>query len=125
MGEKSMLTAPPADRFPDYPTSWYLFCRSRDLRAGPLSREILGKRLVAFRPAGRQGGPPVILDGRCAHLGADLGAGCVVADTLQCAFHNWRYRGDGQCVHIPASPEVPAFARVRTYPTVERHGFVF
>jgi phenylpropionate dioxygenase-like ring-hydroxylating dioxygenase large terminal subunit len=48
-----------------------------------------------------------------------------VADTLQCAFHNWRYRGDGQCVHIPASPEVPAFARVRAYPTVERHGFVF
>jgi phenylpropionate dioxygenase-like ring-hydroxylating dioxygenase large terminal subunit len=120
-----MLAAPPADRFPDYPTSWYLFCRSQDLRAGPFSREVLGRHLVAFRSAGKEGGPPVVLDGRCAHLGADLGAGCVVADTLQCAFHNWRYRSDGQCVHIPASADVPAFARLRAYPTVERHGFVF
>ena len=62
---------------------------------------------------------------RCAHLGADLGAGCVVDDEIQCAFHNWRYDGDGRCVHIPASPDVPDFARVRSYPAVERHGFVF
>jgi aminopyrrolnitrin oxygenase len=117
-----MLTAPPAEQFPDYPTSWYLFCRVRDLRRGPLSRELLGQRLVAFRAAN---GRVAVLEGRCTHLGADLGAGCVVEEGLQCAFHNWRYNTDGRCVHIPASSEVPEFARLRSYPAVERHGFVF
>jgi len=87
-----------------------------------LSKEVLGRRLVAFRTAG---GQVVVLDARCAHLGADLGAGCVVADEIECAFHNWRYNTEGRCVHIPASPDVPEFARVRSYPAVERHGFVF
>jgi len=117
-----MTTAPPAERFPDRPASWYLFCRSRDLHRGPLSREVLGRRLVAFRTAG---GQVAVLGGRCAHLGADLGAGCVVNDEIQCAFHNWRYDRNGRCVHIPAAPEVPEFARVRSYPAVERHGFLF
>ncbi len=117
-----MPTAPAADCFPDYPASWYLFCRSRDLCRGPLSRDLLGRRLVAFRTPG---GQIAVLDGRCAHLGADLGAGCVLADSLQCAFHNWRYGSDGRCVHIPAAPEPPEFARLRSYPAVERHGFVF
>jgi phenylpropionate dioxygenase-like ring-hydroxylating dioxygenase large terminal subunit len=117
-----MLTAPPAHRFPDYPASWYLFCRSRELRRGPLAREVLGRRLVAFRTAR---GQAAVLDGRCAHLGADLGAGRVVADGLQCAFHHWRYGADGRCLHIPASPDVPEFARLHSYPAVERHGFLF
>lgn len=117
-----MLTAPPADCFPDYPASWFLFCRARDLCHGILAREVLGRHLVAFRT---NSGQVAVLDGRCAHLGADLGAGCMVRDHLQCAFHNWRYGADGRCVHIPASAEVPAFARLRSYPTVERHGLVF
>ena len=117
-----MLTAPPPDRFPDYPASWYLFCKSRDLGRRPLGREVLGRRLVAFRTAS---GQAAVLEGRCAHLGADLGAGCVVEDALQCAFHNWRYSADGRCVHIPASSEVPEFARLRSFPAVERHGFLF
>ena len=117
-----MITAPPADRFPDYPASWYLFCRTRDLRSGPLSRDVLGRRLVAFR---KSTGEVAVLDARCAHLGADLGAGCVVGDQIQCAFHNWRYNGEGRCVNIPASADIPEFARVKAYPAVERHGFVF
>ncbi len=117
-----MTTAPSADRFPDCPASWYLFCRTRDLRQGPFSREILGRRLVAFLTAG---GQVVVLDARCAHFGADLGGGCVVGDLLQCPFHNWRYNKEGRCVRIPDTTDVPEFARVRSYPAVERHGFVF
>jgi phenylpropionate dioxygenase-like ring-hydroxylating dioxygenase large terminal subunit len=117
-----MTTAPAADCFPEYPASWYLFGESRELAGGPTSREILGRRLVAFRTAS---GAPTVMEGRCAHLGTDLGAGRVVEETLECPFHNWRYGTDGRCVHIPACAEIPAFARLRTYPTVERHGSVF
>jgi phenylpropionate dioxygenase-like ring-hydroxylating dioxygenase large terminal subunit len=117
-----MISAPSADCFPTCPTSWYLFGSVRELSRGPVSRDILGRRLVAFRtPSGRL----TVMDGRCKHLGTDLGAGKVVGETLECPFHNWRYAPDGRCVHIPATNEIPDFARLQTYPTVERHGFVF
>ena len=117
-----MTSAPSADCFPAYPASWYLFGEARELTHGPIAREILGRRLVAFRTVG---GSLAVMEGRCAHLGTDLGAGRVIDETLECPFHHWRYGADGRCVHIPACADIPAFARLRTYPAVERHGFIF
>ncbi|MBY0521964.1 MAG: Rieske 2Fe-2S domain-containing protein [Gemmataceae bacterium] len=116
------MNAPDADRFPECPTSWYLYCRSRDLGRRPLSRNLLGRRLVAFRTAS---GKIAIIDGRCAHLGADLGAGCVHGEAIQCAFHHWEYGTDGRCVLVPAKPQAAARFQLSAYPVVERHGFVF
>jgi nitrite reductase/ring-hydroxylating ferredoxin subunit len=115
-------TAPPASRFPAYPASWYLFGRGDELRRGPVSKDLIGRRLVAYRTAG---GRAVVMDARCAHLGADLGRGRVVGDGLQCPFHNWEYGPDGRCTHIPHAADIPPFARLACYPVEERHGFVF
>jgi nitrite reductase/ring-hydroxylating ferredoxin subunit len=117
-----MLAAPAADRFPAYPSSWYLFCQSGALRHRPLSRTMLGRRLVAFRTAS---GRLTVLDGSCSHLGANLGRGRVVGEAIQCPFHHWEYGPDGRCTHIPASSKIPARARQASYPAVERHGYVF
>jgi phenylpropionate dioxygenase-like ring-hydroxylating dioxygenase large terminal subunit len=117
-----MLKAPEAESFPQYPPSWYLLCRSRDLARGPLSKRILGRDLVAFRTAG---GRFAVLDAHCAHLGADLGRGRVVGESIECPFHNWRYGPDGRCVSVPCTERLPGFARQRAYPVQERHGFVF
>lgn len=116
------IPPPPASRFAAYPATWYLFCPSKDLGRGPLSRQLLGRRLVAYRTAQ---GRVSLLDARCAHLGADLGRGRVLGDHLQCPFHHWEYGPDGRCTRIPAAPTVPAFARQVCYPVEERHGFVF
>lgn len=113
---------PAADTFPAYPASWYLFCASRQLRRGPCSRSVLGRRLVAFRTAG---GRVAVMDAHCAHLGADLGRGEVVGETIRCPFHHWRYGVDGVCAGVPHQPHAPAFARQRTYPARERHGYVY
>jgi nitrite reductase/ring-hydroxylating ferredoxin subunit len=117
-----MLRAPPAERFPDYPVSWYLFGRLRELRRGPVTKDLLGRKLVAFRT---ESGRVAVLDARCAHLGADLGCGRVMGETIACAFHGWRYGPDGACTQIAAATEVPAFARQRSYPVAVRHGFVY
>jgi phenylpropionate dioxygenase-like ring-hydroxylating dioxygenase large terminal subunit len=117
-----MVEPPSPSRFPAAPASWYLLCRAADLRPGPLARDLLDRRLVAYRPAS---GPPVVLDGRCSHLGADLGLGCVVGDALQCPFHHWQYGPDGRCRHIPAGDTPPPTARQRRYPALERHGLVW
>lgn len=116
------VQAPAAHQFPAYPVSWYVFARSEAVRGKPFFRNMLGRQLVAYRTAG---GRVSVLDGHCAHLGANLGRGCVVGDRLQCPFHHWEYGPDGRCVRIPASSVIPAHARLRTYPVVERHGLIF
>jgi phenylpropionate dioxygenase-like ring-hydroxylating dioxygenase large terminal subunit len=55
---------------------------------------------------------------------ADLSKGCVVDGVLHCPLHDWQYDGDGRCVRIPASTEVPRFARQTAYPTVEIGGHI-
>jgi nitrite reductase/ring-hydroxylating ferredoxin subunit len=118
-----MPQAPPSSRYATYPTSWYLLGRSSELRRRPVSKTILGRELVAFRT---QGGWAVVMDGRCAHMGADLGGGCVSGETLRCPFHGWEYGADGRCTHIPGTCDaIPRFARQTAYPVEERHGFVF
>jgi nitrite reductase/ring-hydroxylating ferredoxin subunit len=117
-----MIDAPEAGCFPRFPVSWYLFGRSADIGRQPVARDYLGRRLVAYRTTA---GGVVVLDGRCAHLGADLGRGRVVADRLRCPFHHWEYGPDGRCVHIPSGDAPPAAARQQTFPAVERYGFVW
>jgi nitrite reductase/ring-hydroxylating ferredoxin subunit len=83
---------------------------------------MLGRRLVAFRT---ESGRLAVLHASCSHLGADLGRGSVVGETIRCPFHHWQYGTDGRCTRIPAQVTIPSFARQMTYPVVERHGYVF
>ncbi len=118
------IAAPPASAFPDYPASWHYFAPAAAVRRGPVSREVFGRRVVAFRTAGA--GRLAALDARCSHFGTDLGGGCVVRETLQCPYHHWRFAAeDGRCAHIPAGDAPPAFARQAVFPAEERHGQVF
>lgn len=114
---------PPAEeRFPAYPASWYLFCPVEDLRRGPISKRILGRRLVAFRT---ERGKLAVMEAHCVHLGADLGYGSVEGETIQCPFHHWRYGIDGVCVAGPDPAEMRRMPCLQTYPAVERHGYLF
>ncbi len=114
--------APAASRFTAYPATWYVFCAARDLARGPVSKDMLGRRLVAFRGAN---GRVAVLDACCSHLGADLGRGEVVGDSIQCPYHHWRYGADGFCTHIPTTTEIPEFACQVAYPAQEQLGYVF
>ena len=117
-----MSRAPAENLFPSYPAAWYLFGRSRDLRDEPASKQMLGRRLVAYRTTA---GRVAVLDAACSHQGADLGRGRVVKDCLQCPFHQWEFSADGRCLRIPTQNTIPPFAQQRAYPVVERHGFIF
>ena len=122
MSSPELLAAPPCSAFPEYPASWYFLCESRDLRDKPYARAMLGRNLVAFRT---EGGEVSVLDGHCAHQGADLGCGRIRGSTIQCPFHHWRYESDGACMEIPGAREIPSWARLRRYPAIERHGSIF
>src|SRR5215471_9225278 len=115
-------SAPPASSFPAFPVSWYFFGAVVELKPGPVTRELFGQRLVAFRT---ESGKVAVLDARCSHLGTDLGRGCVVGEAIRCPYHHWEFGTDGRCTHIPASAEIPAFARQRVFPVAQRLGYFF
>ena len=103
--------------------SWYFMALSQEVRPGQIiSRELANRRIVIYRATS---GRVFALEGRCAHLGADLGHGTVVGETLRCAFHHWAYAGDGQCVKIPYMEAIPSFAKAFAYPVEEKHGAVW
>jgi len=57
-----------------------------------------------------------------------LGEPLVLWRELVCAYHGWRYRGDGACTAIPQLAEptrVPARARAVAYPAQERYGIMW
>lgn len=106
-----------------YPTGWYRFRYSHELRAGQaIGGRFFGRELVGWRDAA---GRPHVMDAHCRHLGAHLGDGTVRGDTLQCPFHGWRYGGDGRCRVVPFVDTVPEGAAVTSHPVVERSGVVW
>ena len=116
-----MNAAPPAGAFAAQPASWQIFSPSRAVRDRPVSRDLFGRRLVAFR----SGGKIAVIGGRCWHLGADLGGGELIDGCVACPFHGWRFDAAGRCVLIPAQREIPPTARQATYAAVERGGLIW
>lgn len=102
--------------------SWYVAARSRHVPRGRIRVvEMLGRRIALYRAASNR---VHAIDATCPHLGADLGLGRVAGEEIECAFHHWRFAGDGTCVAAPGCAEPPS-RRARAYPAVDRWGFVW
>ncbi|TWT13896.1 aromatic ring-hydroxylating dioxygenase subunit alpha [Reyranella sp. CPCC 100927] len=105
--------------------TWYVAAWGEQIRAGELvTRRILGEPIVMFRT--EDGGIAAMAD-VCAHRFAPLHAGKLLpGDRLQCPYHGLQYGPDGICVHNPhGQGRIPASARVRSYPALEKHTLVW
>lgn len=100
---------------------WYIACQSSQLKNTPLAVTIFNKAVVLFRD---QKGLPAALEDRCLHRNAPLSCGKVVAGTVQCPYHGWRYATDGQLTEIPYSYSLPAMA-IPAYSCCEQDGYVW
>jgi phenylpropionate dioxygenase-like ring-hydroxylating dioxygenase large terminal subunit len=76
--------------------------RVDDLGTQPLRVQLMEREIVLWRDAA--GAVHAAAD-RCPHRGAALSMGRVVGNTLECAYHGWRFDGRGQCVAVPALPQ--------------------
>ncbi|MGA3152327.1 MAG: Rieske 2Fe-2S domain-containing protein [Streptosporangiaceae bacterium] len=104
---------------------WHPVAFSSDLAGQPVHADLLGEPLVLWR--GPAGDPRALAD-LCVHRGTALSLGRVSGDELVCAYHGWRYRGDGRCVAIPQLEDpgrVPARARVPAFAVQERYGLIW
>jgi nitrite reductase/ring-hydroxylating ferredoxin subunit len=103
--------------------SWFPICLSREIPAGKiLGADFLDGRVVAYRGAN---GEARVMSAYCAHVGADLSVGDIQGDTIRCAFHHWRYDGNGVCVATKVGDPPPPAACLFKFPACERHGIVF
>lgn len=107
---------------PSVPASWFHVCESQELRPQPRGFDLGGHSFVGYRT---NAGRPVVLSGRCSHLGAYLRNGSVSGEHLVCPLHGWEFGPEGRCEKIPSSAVVPEFARQGCYPVEERAGQVF
>lgn len=103
---------------------WFLIAFSTEILPGAtLARRLLGRDLVLWRSSQ---GLHCWLD-LCIHRGAKLSLGTIACDHLICPYHAWEYAPSGQCVRIPAQPDLPppAKARAQVFHVQESYGAVF
>lgn len=99
-----------------------------DVAGKPFAAHVLGQDIVLWRNS--QGAVHAAAD-RCPHRGAALSMGRVVSaasgDTLECAYHGWRFDGEGRCVAVPALPGFtpPAEHRACAFSAREAYGLVW
>lgn len=112
-----------ADRF--VRNAWYVGLWSEELPAGKLvPQTILNEPVVFFR---KEDGTPAAIVDRCAHRFAPLSMGELLpGDRVQCHYHGLEFDASGQCVKNPhGNCTIPAASHLRSFPVVERHGFVW
>ena len=100
---------------------WYVAATSEELREKPIGRILLNNPIVLFRgKSGKIGA----LEDRCVHRLTPLSLGRIDGDLLECGYHGWSYDCSGKCVRLPGVDN-PQKIAVRTYPTLEKWGWVF
>lgn len=106
------------------PNCWYMLAKASDIREQPLGREIWRQPVVLFRT---RDGNLRALEDRCAHRLVRLSHGRVIDDKIECAYHGWQFNDVGRCVHVPhlASKTSLPNCQVRSFPVLEKHGFVW
>jgi phenylpropionate dioxygenase-like ring-hydroxylating dioxygenase large terminal subunit len=113
---------------------WMAVAWSREIETGKtIARRLMGIDLVLWRSSE---GLHCWRD-LCVHRGARLSLGTVrrgdgaqagaSRDCLVCPYHAWEYAPTGECVRIPAQPELapPGKAHAETFAVRERYGVVW
>jgi vanillate monooxygenase len=101
--------------------AWYVACTPDEIDSKPLGRTICGEKIVFYR--GGEGQVSALED-FCPHRGAPLSLGRVCEGQLVCGYHGLVMGCDGKTVSMPGQ-RVGGFPSIRSYPAVERYGFVW
>jgi len=101
--------------------TWYVAATPGEIDEKPLGRTICGERIVFYR--GEENKVAAVED-FCPHRGAPLSLGYVCEGKLVCGYHGLEMGCDGKTVHMPGQ-RVRGFPAIKSYPVVERYGFIW
>lgn len=103
--------------------SWFPICMSKELPQGKIiGRSFMDGRVVTFRG---DDGIARVFSAYCPHVGADLAAGQVVENRMQCGFHKWEFNTDGWCEKTGLGEPPPKTACLYKFHSVEKFGLVW
>ncbi|OJS98050.1 aromatic ring-hydroxylating dioxygenase subunit alpha [Marinobacter nauticus] len=104
--------------------SWYVAALSSELGAEQfLVRTIMDVPVLLYR---KEDDSPVALHDRCPHRFAPLHLGSRDGDEVVCKYHGLKFNCEGQCTENPhGNGHIPKAAKVRSYPLLEKFGFIW
>lgn len=103
--------------------AWYVAALADDVALTPIKQVIAGNPVVLYRA---DSGKAIALDDRCPHRFAPLHMGRVQGDSIECPYHGLQFNGQGVCSLNPhGDGRIPAAAKVRSYPLVEKDGLLW
>jgi phenylpropionate dioxygenase-like ring-hydroxylating dioxygenase large terminal subunit len=103
--------------------AWHVASWSMDLDPGkPFAITIANDRIVIVRS---ETGKLFALEDRCVHRLAPLSLGRCEGERLRCMYHGLLFNADGSVAEIPGQDLIPAGAKVRSYPVVEKHSWIW
>ncbi len=103
--------------------AWYVAAWDHEIPAdGLFARTVIGEPLLLYRTSS---GEVVALEDRCCHRQAPLSRGRREGDCVRCGYHGLKFDSQGVCVEVPGMDGVPSKARVRRFPVVVKHHWVF
>jgi len=101
---------------------WYVAALGAEVTDRILKRTIAREAILLYRTSAGQ--VAALLD-RCPHRLVPLSLGRLVDDAIQCGYHGITFDCTGRCIRIPGEERVPEHFHVRSFPVVERWGFVW
>ena len=78
--------------------------------------------LVMYRTSN---GDVVALEDRCPHKLLPLSMGNLIGDDIQCGYHGVTFNCEGACIRVPGQNNLPASAKVRSFPVHQKHDIVW
>lgn len=105
--------------------NWYVAAPTDKVGEEPVRVRMLGCDFVLFRDEQAR---IACLSDICCHRGASLSRGKRINGCVQCPYHGWEYGRDGRVQRIPPlgdDAQIPARARVDSYPVQERYGYAW
>ena len=102
--------------------AWYAAAWASEISEGLHRIVVLNENLCVFRGGS---GDVVVLEDACPHRKLPLSMGRIKGDAVECGYHGLTFDCTGQCVAAPGKGDIPANARVRTYPVHEKYGLVW
>ena len=105
---------------------WYVIAWDHEIPPADspalFTRTVLNEPILVMRSAS---GDFIGLEDRCCHRLAPLSVGRREGDCVRCGYHGLKFDPSGKCVEAPGIAIVPEKARVKSYPVVLHHDWVF
>lgn len=102
--------------------AWYAAALTSEVDRSPKGFRILGEDIVIYRTLD---GAAAALEDACPHRKLPLSKGFVDGDCIECGYHGLTFDRTGKCVRSPTQERIPPTAVVRSYPVVDRWGFLW